>query len=471
MTSGSTATPGTGRVAVVGAGVAGLAAATALAARGVQVELFESAPAAGGRARSFEYDSMGGAVDNGQHLLMACYRECFEFFARIGVPEEAYLIQDALEATMLERGGKAVRVSSAGRWPASVGLALGLLRMRRVGLPSRLRALGFGAALRAGLGRPHKGERVTPWLERVGQSSRMRQVFWDPLCWATLNEKPEHADAGLLMAVLRRAFLDADADARLVVPRVGLSELYVEPSLRYLRARGATIHLSTPVRHFLHDAGTQRATGLALRDGSEREFDAIIAALPPTRVHALMPEALRTQESTALLEHLGSSPIVNFWARVDRIPFSGDFVGLVDCPVHWIFARERIEGRTPPQRESGQGTGRAHAGELLTATISGAHDLVERDREQLQSVFEAVLREWFVGPPVRVLEFRAIKEKSATIAQTPATQARRLGTRSELRGLFHAGDWVDTGLPATIESAAQAGHAAARAALELPGFE
>lgn len=487
------------QVAVIGAGVAGLAAATRLAELGHRVHVYEAAPVAGGRARSFVDPDYPAPIDNGQHLLMACYRESFAFFDRIASPRSALQFQPAIETTMVKRGGRVGRFAAPASLPVNLGLALGIAKMRSLSWRARASALGLGAALGAGLpwSRPKtkpKGqastETVSKWLRRMRQPADVRALFWDPLCWATLNENPDHADAGLLWAVLRRAFFDRDADPRLVVPRVGLSELYVDPSARYLRARGGELRLATPVRELELGPDGHRVAGLRVKgDPQLRRYDHVVVATGPLAAQRLLgslhdfptddePASLRSSRPAAWTElitkvgNLGRSPIVSLWARVDRVPFSGNFVGLVDAPIHWLFARDRIEGRAPPKVKSSSlrpASPPVPVPESLTATISGASDLVGQSQAQLQSTLAATLRDWFPEHPTKILEFRAIKEKSATIAQTPATSARRPGIQTPVRNLWLAGDWVDTGLPATIESAALAGHrAAALVAGEAP---
>lgn len=429
-------------ITVVGAGMAGLAAATALAETGQPVRVFEAAPRAGGRARSFD-DARFGHVDNGQHLVMACYYEMLAFLRRIGVSDEKLGIQARLSVAMVEPGGARVGLH-APDLPAPLDLAAALARFRGASAPARARALAFALALKSGWREPKTGERCAPWLARNGQRGALSRALWHPLIWATLNEDPEYASAESLHQVLYRAMFAENADPRLGFPRVGMSELYVDPAIEHLERHGAELHFAAPVRSVHVEDG--RVVGIVDREGKLHASRRVIVAVPPHSAHRMMPDAYKRHAPFDALERLGTSPIVNLWARVDRIPFDEAFVGLLDSPIHWLFARDRDAG-------------------VLTATISGAKELVEQSADALRHELEEALRRYFPGRRVEVLAFRAIKEKHATIAQTPATQARRPFPSTPIDGLWFAGDWVATGLPATLESAAQSGHDAATLAL------
>lgn len=439
-------------VIIIGAGLAGLAAAVRLVDAGVPVLVIEATKAGGGRARSFIDGPSGREVDNGQHLLMACYRETLAFLRTIGSQGGIYFQRD-LAVDMARPGGERVRLRCP-PLPAPLHLATGLLTMRGVGLLHKAAALRAGLLLGGEVRRPDDNETCDAWLSRLGQTAGIRHVFWDPLIWGVLNDDPLVASAAMLMAVLERAFMGTRDASRLGVPRVPLSRLYVDQALAFIRARGGEIRFGDPVRSLTIDGGA--ITGVTLKSGESITADRVLSAVPPHALLDLLPEAWRGHPVFHDISTLQSSPIVNLWVVVDRAPFDDvPFLGLVNSPLHWLFNRSLIDG------ESG---GEA----LINCTISAARACVHDSSESLLELFHGEMRRYFPDRPHAVRHFKVIKEKRATISHAAGTYHRRPEIVSPVRGLLLGGDWVRTGLPATIESAVQSGHDAAQIWLDEP---
>ena len=437
------------RVVIVGAGFAGLSAAIRLVDAGVAVEVIEATGAGGGRSRSFQHSASGVELDNGQHLLMGCYRETLDFLRTIGADGEIWF-QRNLELEMVRPGGARVHMRCPAL-PAPLHLAAGLATMRGLGVLHKVSALRAGLLLRGEVDRADDNETCDAWLTRLGQTQGIRAAFWDPLIWAVLNDDPLVASAAMLVAVIDRAFLGTRDASRMGVPRVPLSRLYVDRALAYLRERGATIRLSTPMRGI--EVGGNGVTGVRLRSGEVLAADTVISAVPPGPLLDALPESARRSPVFVDAGRLGVSPIVNVWAFCDRAPFANaKFVGLIGSPLHWLFNRsaiEDLEGQTA----------------LINCTISGARGMVDDRPESIVDLLKAELKRFFPDRPVTISGFKVIKEKRATISHAAGTYQRRPETVSPIRGLMLAGDWVRTGLPATIESACQSGHDAAAAVL------
>ncbi len=439
-------------VIVIGGGFAGIAAATALVEAGQSVTLVEATRHGGGRSRSFYDRTLARTIDNGQHLVMGCYREMEQLLRRIGQSESSLQYQENLAVHMLQPGGKRVDLRCP-PIPAPLHLAVGLLAMRGVGITHRLAALRAGLLLPGEIKRPNDNETCDAWLTRMGQTPAIRAVFWEPLIWAVLNDDPLVTSAAMLLAVLDEAFMGRREASRLGVPRLPLSSLYVERGLAYLRSHGANVHLGAPVRELEIDPERGAVTALTLRGGQRLPTQRVISAVPPGALLRLLPEAVADHLVFRDVARLQSSPIVNLWARLKTPLFDTPFVGLVGSPLHWIFDRDQIEGVSH------------NDGTLVCATLSGAHGFLADSSEALQDLFVGELSRYFPDRKIEVLAFRAIKEKQATISHAAGTYQRRPTTRSPVDGLWLAGDWVQTGLPATIESAVRSGHAAAREAL------
>ncbi|MEE9386533.1 MAG: hydroxysqualene dehydroxylase HpnE [Nannocystaceae bacterium] len=446
------------RVIVIGGGLAGLSAAARLAEVGHEVTLIEATREGGGRARSYLDNRFEREIDNGQHLLMGCYRETHRFLQRIGAPRAEVLdYQRNLTLDLVRPGGSRVTFRCPAL-PAPLHLAAGLLRMQGLGVAAKIAVLRLGMALGDEVKRPDDNETCDAWLRRLGQGPSIRAVFWDPMIWGVLNDDPLVASAAMLLAVIERAFMSTRDASRMGVPTVPLQRMYVRRALSYLRDRNATLRLGQRVVRI--QTARDRACGVQLRGGETVVADTVISAVPHHVLPRIVPDGLRSHPVLRGIAQLDSSPILSLWATIDRPLLGGSkFMGLIGSPLHWVFDRDAIEGTLCTAASGGT------SARLITATISGARAFVDDRESVLQHLFTHELRRYFPNHPVNVLQFRAIKEKRATISHAAGSYRCRPATRSPLPGLLLAGDWVQTGLPATIESAVQSGHQAAEALL------
>ncbi|MCZ6697182.1 MAG: hydroxysqualene dehydroxylase HpnE, partial [Acidobacteria bacterium] len=353
---------------VVGGGVAGLAAATAVAESGGRVLLLEARPYLGGRARSWLDPETGVVIDNGQHLMMGCYAEMRRVLDRIGAADGVDW-QERLEVPFVDRGGR----DSTFRLPAlraPLDVLCGLLRFPGLSLGTRLSFLRVGRELRR-LARRNReevmasldGQTVAGWLASLGQSSEANERLWHPLSIATLNESPDRASAAMLLSVLRDGLFAGGIGSRLGLARVGLSELFADPAARYLRGRGCEVRTHAPVRRILVDGSG--CTGVLMADGERREAGAVVAAVTPDVLLELLPDGAAAEPFFAGVGRLETSPIVSvylwFGAPVSEMPFAG----LIGGTWHWMFNRHALSA-------AGEG---AHA---ITLVKSAARDFVDR---------------------------------------------------------------------------------------------
>ncbi|MCA9710781.1 MAG: hydroxysqualene dehydroxylase HpnE, partial [Myxococcales bacterium] len=392
-------------VVVVGAGFAGLAAAVRLVDAGRRVVVVEATAGGGGRSRSFHHAGTDLVLDNGQHLMMGCYRETLAFLRAVGSTDDISF-QRNLAVDMVRPGGARVRLRCPAL-PAPFHLAAGLAAMRGLGLLHKASALRAGLVLRGEAERPDDNETCDAWLGRLGQTQGIRSAFWDPLIWAVLNDDPLVASAAMLVAVIERAFLGTRDDSRLGVPRVPLSRLYVDGALELLRQRGATLRMAQPMRAIETDA--QGVCAVRLRSGERLTTRCVISAVPPQPLLDALPDAARRHPVFADVAKLTVSPIINLWLLLDREPFvDAPFVGLIGSPLHWLFDRSRIEGMPD---------GRV----LLNCTISGARGLVDDRPQTLLELARSELARYFPDRPVRVRGHKIIKERKATISHAAGT--------------------------------------------------
>jgi squalene-associated FAD-dependent desaturase len=439
-------------VIIIGGGFAGLSAGVALAEQGFRVALLESKPALGGRAYSFADPESGDFVDNGQHVLMGCYTETLDFLDRIGAAKNLVFHQD-LEIEMLDRGGARATLRTA-HLPGPFHMSGGLLRYRHLTIGQRLRVLTGGLKLLAMQRRdPSALQKMTveQLMDALGQGERARQAFWYPLSIATLNDEPEVSSAALLAEVLKRAFSSRRSDSAFVYSRVGLSDLYCTGAAGLIERNRGVVSTHTPVESIEIESGS--AVRVKLRDGTRLGAANIICAIPSRQVARLLPDWLRTDPFFAPIAELESSPIICVHAWFDRDVTDSAFVGFIGATTQWLFNKRRIF----------ELHGERHPG-YLSFVISGARKLVDRSNEELLDIVLNDLKAMIPGSAeARLLRALVMKEKHATMAPAPDTFRLRPGARTPIPNLFLAGDWVQTGLPATIESAVISGRTAASA--------
>ncbi|MDE2574235.1 MAG: hydroxysqualene dehydroxylase HpnE [Rhodospirillales bacterium] len=416
---------------VVGAGLAGLSAATSLAARGIAVALHEAGPAAGGRCRSYFDRELGCRIDNGNHLLLSGNRAAMAYLSRIGARDSLagpgrplFPFYDAAS------GESWILRPSPGRIPWWV------LRAGRRVPGTRLGEYRQLLALRRARGSV---------AEALDPASPLYRRLLEPLAVAALNTRPDTALASLLGAVVAETLLRGGAACTPLVPREGLSESFIDPAIAWLAARGCVLHTSRRVAGLAAAAG--RVTALRTAEGEIAlgPDDAAILAVPPWVATALLPGLVVPDAFEAIL---------NLHFRVQADPGPACFIGVVGATAEWIFIKPGI----------------------VSVTISAANHLVDLPAEELAArVWPevcAALKLPAAMPSPAMPPWRVVKEKRATFAATAAQEIRRPGPRAPeamlaLANLVLAGDWTATGLPATIEGAIRSGSRAAEAI--LPG--
>lgn len=427
---------------VIGGGWAGISAAMEAARLGWEVDLVEERPFLGGRARSFVDRSTGDVIDNGQHVMMGCYHELLRIVSDLGT---GHLLeaQKALRVAFVDES-RGLDVLDASLLPGKLGMAWGLMRLRHLPASARLAIMRLALTV---LRSPEAGRGLTcnEFFARTGQPEGAVKRFWEPLVLATLNAPISAAPAELLATVLRLAFFGTTNDAKLLIPKGGLSDL-IAPFSAWLAARGGRVRTSTSVDRLQIVDG--RAARADLSDGSRLDVDVVVGAMPQ---RALMRLLLASGVESASPADPEMSPIVSVYLWYDRQWMTVDFAAALGTTVQWVFNKKRTtEG-------------------LVALTVSAASDIVGAPSEEIIRSCDAELRRLFAGA-MTASELKhgvVIKEKHATPCITPAVHAERPATdafNKNVRNLFVAGDWTQTHLPATLEGAARSGVAATAAA-------
>jgi squalene-associated FAD-dependent desaturase len=445
-----------GTVAVVGAGWAGLAAALTLAEAGAAVTLFDSAPIAGGRARTTMLDTPLGrfALDNGQHLIVGAYREALALIDELGAG--GALRRHRLELTA--PSGLSLRAAGL---PAPLHLAWALLRAGGLSLSERGAVVRLMASLKRDRWQPPTGETVETMLGRLHQPARLAERLWAPLCIGALNTLPVFACARSFAAVLRDTLGSDRGASDFVTSEIPLGGLLPEPALARLRELGAVVRLRETARALKPGPrGWTIDTGAAAGENSEAQappgagggaFTSVLLALPPW---AALRLATPLGLDVSPLRAFDAEPIATVWAfwPAEAAPMLPAWSLLDEDPARdrhgqWLFDRGTIVS-------NGQ---RAHAAGIV---ISVASRLATLAPDRVVAGVAAQLQDAFGGPPPSAM--RLVTERRATFRCTPDRPRLEPGLfASAAPGLWLAGDWLWPDYPATLESAVRSGRQAA----------
>jgi squalene-associated FAD-dependent desaturase len=431
-----------GRVAVLGGGWAGLAAAVTLAEAGVTVSVFEAARMLGGRARRVEHD--GVALDNGLHILIGAYRETLRLLRTVSAAgaRDPGLLRLPLDLHFPGR----FRLRTP-RLPAPLHLLAGLVRAEGLGLGERLRAARFMARLRAIDFRLEQDVGVAALLARFRESDAACRYLWEPLCVSALNTTPEEASAQVFLNVLRDSLNGAREDSELLLPTRDLTALFPEPAAQFVRSAGGEVRTGCAVEA-VHAAGA----GFAVRSAAgEERFDQVVCALPPFRVAEALAAIPALSATCAAIDALRQAPIYSVYLQYPsgtRLP--QPMLGLSGGFAQWAFDRGRLCGQDG----------------LIGVVISARGRHQDMDQTALATAVQSEIALLYprLGAP---LWTRVIAEKRGTFACTVGVV--RPAQRTPVPGLYLAGDYTAGPYPATLEAAVRSGVACARMALAAVG--
>jgi len=441
-------------VAVIGGGLAGLAASCALCNAGYAVTLYERRPYLGGRASSYEHPGTGEVVDNCQHVLLGCCTNLLDFYRRLGVAEKIRWFD---RLTFIEPGGKSGSLQPSflpaplHASPAFLGFPLLSVR-DKLGIARAMLAMMSGVPA-------DDGRDFLTWLRNHGQTQRAIDRFWSPVLVSALNEELDNVSVYYGAMVFRDAFLKSAEAGRMGVPTVPLSELY-GVAAGYIQQRGGQVCLRANVEGFRQQGESVRV-GI---DGREEVFDYAISAVPFNGVGKILPP-----ESSASLRkeaaQLQSSPITGIHLWFDREITSLEHAVLLERTIQWMFQKSKLlAGR------AGSPDAPIAAGSYLELVVSSSKSLVEKSRAEIVELALKELAEFF--PTVReakLLKSTVIKEIHATFSPSPGSDSNRPKPATQWSNIFVSGDWTATGWPATMEGAVRGGYLTAEALSSAAG--
>lgn len=509
-------------VAIVGGGLAGLAAGCALSDAGFEVTVYERRPYLGGRASSYEHPATGEVVDNCQHVLLGCCTNLLGLYRRIGV-ENQIRWYDAL--TFIEPGGRQSQITLSGL-PAPCHSAPSFLRASALSIKDKLTITRAMIALMQRL--PiDTGENFLQWLKQHGQTERAIERFWKVVLVSALNEDLDRMSISSAALVFRESFLKSPQAGRIGVPTVPLTDLYSKAG-DYITAHGGHIEFRSGVdsiqasifRKYVVPVPspavadvvpTDRGrTGMcpvslagenaaALRsdpagpldpalklciNGREVLPDYAILAVPFDILQRILPDNAPARPLRETLTHFETSPITGVHLWFDREITDLEHAVLLDRTIQWMFHKSRIQNREAAPMPSPAGphdsaTASARNAKLETRNgsyvelvVSASRSLINKSRTEIVDLAVRELAEFF--PAVReakLLKATVIKEVHATYAPAPGIDQFRPHSQTPWPQVFLAGDWTATGWPATMESAVRSGYLAAEALCRAAGLE
>jgi len=419
------------RIAIIGAGWAGLTAAVALTERGLPVTVFEAARSVGGRARRVTLNDVD--LDNGQHILIGAYRETLRIMRRVGADPRRLLLRRPLDLKV--EPGFHLR---APRLPAPLHLAVALATARGMRWRERSGAIRFMRALKRMKFHLEHDVTVAELLDLHGQTGVLRSCLWEPLCLAALNTPMATASAQVFANVLRDVLAADRAGSDLLLPRADLGAVFPRPAVAWLASRGTSLHPGHAVRAITHDGDRFHL------DADSAPYTHVIVAVAPQHAAALLPADLRLDGLRATIKALAFEPIYTCYLQYESASLPQPMIGFVQGPTQWILDRGALGG---PRG-------------LLAAVISGSGPHTDMTLDALAQSIDAQLRATF--PSLGALRWsKVVAEKRATFSCRP--EIARPPNATSLSGLLLAGDYTEGDYPATLEGAVRSGLAAAAA--------
>jgi zeta-carotene desaturase len=449
-------------VIVIGGGLAGLAAGVVLAEAGWRVRLFEQRPFLGGRATSYVLPD-GEHVDNCQHVTFGCCTNLEDFYRRVGCAEKIKFFDRLL---LLDPQGR-IGHFQAGLLPAPLHILGSFVSFRPLSFADKFSIARAMLDILFHKGRPsdlQQGAEISmlEWLKRRRQTKGAIERFWRAVLVSALSEELDKIDARYGVDVFWKTVLSNRTGYRMGVPAIRLADLY-EGCHAAIKRKGGEVTLRAPMRGLRIENGA--LAGILFDGGREETADACVIAVPHSVFAELLPQNVKRSDAAfSNLSNLKDSPITGVHLWFDRVVMTEPFLTLLDTTTQWIFNKTALYGSA-----NGAGAG-AGGGQYLQLVISASYDLLQKSR---QEIIDLCLKEVRQALPAareaQLVKATVVKEAAATFSPEPGCDRWRPKQETSVRGLFLAGDWTDTGWPATMEGAVRSGYLAAEAVLRVAG--
>ncbi len=413
---------------VIGGGFAGLSSAVYLSEQNFHVKLIETSPKLGGRAYSLTKNQFNDVYDNGQHILMGCYTNTLDFLNVIGT-KHLLEIQNSLSINFVKRGGEIFKLTAPDRF-YPLNLLWAILNYKAIPLKARLKIIDFFLDLICCFPDDIQNYTVSEWLKIKKQDDHTIKSFWEILIVGALNTSPEKASAAIFADILQEIFLNGSDNASIILPKVGLSELFANPSKQYIESKGGQINCSEKLVRF--EFGNDRVVKVITNKSVYEDFDYVVSAIPSNSLRKIIDD----QSIEPTIPSFNYSTILNIYLWLNENPFTEKFYGLIDSKIHWVF----------------------NHGQHISITISNAESYKYEDNTKILKEIYSDLEIFFpIFKSSFIADSMIIKEKHATFIPDIKSTYERKKINFNFENLFIAGDWTNTGLPSTIESAVLSG--------------
>jgi squalene-associated FAD-dependent desaturase len=438
---------------IIGGGVAGLSAAVFAIRHQLRPIIIEATPNFGGRARSVALQALPQQIDNGQHVLSSAYSHTRELLDIIGTSRLIYF-QPKLSINFFLNNRRKFQFIAA-PLPAPFHFLVPLLLKAPLTETDRKHLWQFGKSFAFSKAEEFHHLTVAEWLETTACTDSMLKLLWEPITLATINTPVKKASAEMLHRVLKLAFLGNSKNSGLGIPKASLSEVFAKPAVQFIEQNGGEVISGNSVVKI--EALENGHFEIYTNRNKTVKTSCIIAALPPYALSKIINNSAKLGEKLSLkLENFDYSPIITVYFWLKKAILSSSPTALIDSPIQWLF---RLPA--PPQ-----GTG-LHG---YSAVISAASSYTDLSDNEILKILASELRHYFLVDIIesRLMDsYKIIREKKATFLQTPESLHNRPSTITPIKNLFLAGDWIDTGLPATIESAIVSAKAAINGIVKL----
>lgn len=416
---------------IIGGGLSGLSSAVFLSSKGHHVELIEASPKLGGRTYSFYYKK--DEIDNGQHILLGAYRNTLEFLNIIGT-QHLLDVQNKLEINFIDNNGaKFILKENSLFYPFN--LISAILNFNRLNLVEKFNVIKFIIKLPFFSASKLSNKYIIDWLTENNQSENTINSLWKIISVGALNTTINYGSALLLRNTLIKIFLKGNFNYKIIIPKAGLSKLFVDNSFDFLKNNGSKVSLSERVTE-LSIVG-ESIVEVLTNKRIIKEFDFVISAIPPHAFKHLSGSNILIN-SNLMNSETSSITSVYIWLRKNI--FKDKFYALIESPIHWLF----------------------NHGSYITLVISSSDDFAKVDNSKIKNICTIELMKYFKEfDPNDIMDLKILKEKKATTKSTPEFEKMRKEFSNNIHNLKFIGDWVNTELPMTIESAILSGKMAA----------
>ena len=422
---------------IIGGGLSGLSSAVYLSRNGIDIQLLEASPKLGGRAYSFNSKIENTVVDNGQHVMMGCYGHTLDYLKTIGTLD-SLLIQKHLKVNYVEKGGMQYNLEAFSQlYPLNI--VIGILKFKAISFVDRLKILLFFQTILFSNSSKFESKNVYELLLSKKQSKNTIRKFWELLVVSVMNAGSKTVSAKLFIDTLKNIFLAGNKGSSIIIPKSGLSELFCDRAEEFLLRNVGVVSTSERVLE-LKFAG-KKITRVITNKNIYSDFDFIISAVPFPSLLKIYP----LNSLNSFMKYFVSSSIVTIHLWLKENIFEKDFYGLIDSKIHWIFVHEKH----------------------ISIVVSNAVEFVTMEKADIIRVTVNEIESFFPSfKKGNIVANKIIKEKRATFMPLNKLEKYRSQIKSNFNNMMFAGDWTDTGLPSTIESAIKSGKTASLKVLE-----